>query len=252
MKEVILKLREVPKTGLEAECIIPENFAGSSSDEISNITVFLGNKKRKISDFFEISGEIAKDKEKQRIILEGNLSKVKRIGEYMNGGEILINGSIGIHLGEFMQSGKITVMGNANSWIGTSMAGGEILIEGNAQDYIGCAKRGENKGMKGGRIIINGNTGTEIGSYLVRGEIMIKGMAESFVSSYAKGGKITVGKISKNRIGYLMKTGEIFVLDSDFIVPFYFNHLMDNAEYSVYQGDLGIDGKGLIYVVRKI
>lgn len=250
MKELILKLKEAPKTGLEAETVLPEIFAGKSLSEVSNLPVFLGNRKRKASDFFDIAGEITKNTLDQRIVLEGNLSRVKRIGENMNGGEILINGSIGIHLGEFMQSGKITIMGNANSWIGTSMAGGEILIEGNAQDYIGCAKRGENKGMKGGRIIINGNTGTEIGSYISGGEIMIKGMAESFVGSYARGGKITVGKISKNRIGYLMKTGEIFVLDSDFIVPFYFNHLMDNAEYSVYQGDLGIDGKGLIYVKK--
>ncbi len=246
-----MKLREVPGTGLEAESIIPENFAGKSLSEISNLPVFLGNKKRKISDSFEITGDIAEDKERQRIVLEGDFSRVKRIGENMNGGEILINGSVGIHLGEFMQNGKITVTGNANSWIGTSMSDGEILIEGNARDCIGCAKRGENKGMRGGKIIINGNTGTEIGSYISGGEILIKGTAESFAGSYARGGKITIGKILKNRIGYLMKTGEIFVLDPDFKAPFYFNHFMDNAEYSLYQGDLGIDGKGLIYVVRK-
>lgn len=251
MKGLTLRLREVPKTGLEVEAILPENFVGKTLDDISNILVFLGNKRRKISDFFELTGEIAKDVEEQRIVLDGDLSRVKRIGESMNGGEIFINGSVGIHLGEFMHGGKITVAGNARSWVGTSMTGGEIMIDGNARDYIGCGRRGENKGMKEGRITINGNAGTEIGSYIAGGEILIKGRADSFVGSYARGGKITVGEVSKNRIGYSMKKGGIFVLDSDFEIPFNFKHLADKENFSIYQGDLSIDGKGLIYVSRR-
>ena len=63
------------------------------------------------------------------IHIDGNLSKVQRIGSGMTDGEIRIAGDVGMHLGVEMKGGKITVEGNVGSWLGSSMKGGNYRSE---------------------------------------------------------------------------------------------------------------------------
>ena len=80
---------------------------------IKKLTVYHGNEEKSLGDFFEITGKSGEIVD-LKIIIEGNLYKVKRIGEKMSAGEIVINGDVGMHVGNQMIGGKITVNGNAD------------------------------------------------------------------------------------------------------------------------------------------
>ncbi|MEJ2296433.1 MAG: formylmethanofuran dehydrogenase subunit C, partial [Candidatus Lokiarchaeota archaeon] len=149
MPEIKLKFKKNSKYPLEADVITPDNFAGKTLKEIKGFELFLGNEIVKLSDFFDVSGKSG-SKEDTKIIIEGDLSNVKRVGEKMTGGEILIKGNAGMHVGNQMKGGKIIVEGNAGDWAGAMLEGGELTINGNAGHYVGSAYRGFWKGMKNG------------------------------------------------------------------------------------------------------
>ncbi|HIE34365.1 MAG TPA: formylmethanofuran dehydrogenase subunit C [Candidatus Altiarchaeales archaeon] len=250
MKTILLKPKGELPTGLECESIKPENFIGKNLEKISSIGVFLKGKKMPLHKFFTVKGKVAEKREEQRIVIKGDLSRVKRIGELMLGGTIIVKGDVGHHLGEFMKGGMIVVEGSAKSRIGTAMEGGTIDIMGNARNYVGCAALGETVGMVGGNILIHGNANFDIGRCIRGGEITILGNVYSFVGSYADGGTITIGSITQSRVGYKMKSGRLSVLDSNFKVPFYFRYLKDKSNFLVYRGDLSCEGRGLIYIKK--
>ena len=251
MEVLKFKLLKEPEFSVEASLLKPESFVGKSIKEIENLELQVGNKKIKINSLFKISGKTSSDLEKQKVVIEGNLCKFNGMGSEMKGGELVIKGNCGFRVGEFMENGRIMVEGNVESWIGTEMKGGEIIIRGNVCDYVGCASRGKKTGMKGGRIEITGNARSRVGLGILGGEIIIKGNTESFVGNYTNGGKITIGCIERESIGYLMKKGEIFI-DRAFKIPLYFRKIKDEkivgGEYEVYEGDVSVSGSGLIYL----
>jgi len=160
MAEIKLNLKKEPEFPLEADVISPDTFSGKSIDEIKDLELFLGNKIVKLGDFFDVKGKSA-DAEELKIIIEGDLSNVKRIGEKMSAGEIEINGDVGMHVGNRMTGGKLTVNGDAGDWAGAMLEGGELEINGDAGNYVGSAYRGFWKGMKDGVIKISGKIGNE-------------------------------------------------------------------------------------------
>jgi formylmethanofuran dehydrogenase subunit C len=133
-----------------------------------------------------------------KIIIDGDLSNVKRIGEKMTGGEIVINGDVGMHVGNQMSGGKILVNGNADDWAGAMLNGGELEITGDAGNYIGAAYRGFWKGMTKGVIKLKGKVGVESmlwanGSVPAkRFPTLICGSAGSFLGIHNHGGTIIV------------------------------------------------------------
>ncbi|MFX1275562.1 MAG: formylmethanofuran dehydrogenase subunit C [Promethearchaeota archaeon] len=197
MADVKLKLKKVQVYPIEAESITPDNFAGKSADDIKKLPIFCGNEKLSIGDLFTVSGkagEIADTK----IIIDGDLSNVKRIGEKMTGGEIVINSDVGMHVGSLMKGGKILVNGNAGDWAGAMLKGGELEITGNAGNYVGAAYRGFWKGMENGVIKVKGNIGHEALSWVSgskpgkRFPTLICGGAGAFLGIHSHGGTIIV------------------------------------------------------------
>src|SRR3990172_12197470 len=103
-----------------AECITPEVFEGKTAAEIAELSVFEGNKEKKLGDLFKIQEDPA---ETPNITINGDAGEVRRVGSGMKNGEILVNGNIGMHLGEKTSGGKITVNGDAGGWAGARMKG---------------------------------------------------------------------------------------------------------------------------------
>ncbi|TFG23727.1 MAG: formylmethanofuran dehydrogenase subunit C [Promethearchaeota archaeon] len=161
MGEIKLKLKKTPDFPLEAESITTNNFAGKTLAEIKKLPLYHSKELVTIGDFFSASGKGDDDPKNIKIIIDGDLSKVKRIGEMMNGGEIIINGNVGMHVANHMKSGKITVNGNADDWAGAMLEGGELEINGDAGHYVGAAYRGYWQGMKNGIIKVKGKVGIE-------------------------------------------------------------------------------------------
>ncbi len=161
MVEVKLKVKAQPDFDLECDSISPDNFADKDAKAIASLPVFLGNRQQTLGDYYDISGKGGKSADATKITIDGDCKRMKRIGEKTTGGEVVVNGNVGMHVGSMMSGGKITVKGNAGDWAGAEMAGGELVIEGNAGNTVGSAYRGAWIGMTNGTIIVKGTVGIE-------------------------------------------------------------------------------------------
>ncbi|MFX1297212.1 MAG: formylmethanofuran dehydrogenase subunit C [Promethearchaeota archaeon] len=197
MVEIKLKLKKKPELPLEADIITPDNFVGKSVADIKKLELYYGKEVVKLGDFFDVTGK-STDINDTKIMIDGDLSNVKRIGENMSGGEIIINGNVGMHVGSQMKGGKITVNGNADDWAGAMLQGGELEINGDAGHYVGAAYRGFWQGMKNGTIKVKGKVGNETLAWVngskpgKRFPKLICGSAGAFLGIHSHGGIIIV------------------------------------------------------------
>jgi formylmethanofuran dehydrogenase subunit C len=255
-----LKEFRVPVIG---ECINPDIFQGKTREGIAGLTIWEGNKQKKLGELFKVE-EISTGQQTERttVAIHGDVSKVRRIGLCMTNGEIAIHGDVGMHLGEEMEGGKISVHGNVGRWTGSMMKGGTIEIHGNAGDYLGAPYRGSSKGMRGGKIIVHGNAGNEAGAYMRKGVIKIYGTAGQFVGLRMHNGTIYVQKDCEGRAGACMTGGKIVVggfLES--VLPTFTIESVkkkvkieedDRVEgpFYLFLGDLTENSKGKLYVLK--
>jgi len=242
-----------------AECISPDLFQGKTAEEIAELPVFEGNKPKKLRDLFKIEQDNA---ETPTITINGDVGEVRRIGMAMKNGEIVINGSVGMHLGEKMTGGKITVNGNAGQWAGSNMKKGLIEIHGNAGDYLASPYRGVSEGMKGGKIIVDGNVGSDSGCYVRGGVIKIKGNAGPFLGFHMSDGVIQVEKNAGPRLGANMVGGKLvisgqveammptFTIDSSKPKVKIDETEIAQGPFYVFLGDLAENGTGKIFVSK--
>jgi formylmethanofuran dehydrogenase subunit C len=262
MKEITLTPKEQPRAGLEAEVITPDVFAGKEIKDIKALEIFYGNRKGKLGDFFKVSGSKVDNAEDLRIVINGDVSRTKRIGEAMTAGEIIIRGNVDMYVGARMNGGKIIVEGNANSFAAQQMRGGELVVRGNCKDCLGSAYRGDWKGMKGGVITVEGDAGSEIGEFMSGGKIIVKGNAGAFAGVHMKGGLVVVEGNASGRVGAQMIGGNIVVKNTlDSLLPgFKFEAEEKNVKineeefkgtFLKYSGDHAEqNAKGVLYLAK--
>jgi formylmethanofuran dehydrogenase subunit C len=267
MAEIKLKLKKQPDFPIEAESITPNNFAGKTTAEIKKLPLYHGKELVNIGSFFDVSGK-SDELGDTKIVIDGDLSKVKRIGEKMSEGEIIVNGNVGMHVGSNMSGGKITVNGDADDWAGAMMKNGKLEINGDAGHYVGAAYRGFWKGMNNGIIKVSGKVGNEALSWVngsgpaKRYPTLICGSAGSFLGIHSHGGTIIVegdcdrcagadqvrgtivvkGKISRilpsfKKVG---EVKEIILMNGDTIKG---NFVQYSGDHSVAKNHLKIDKK---------
>ncbi len=244
---------------IQAESINTDVFQGKSVEEVASLTVWEGNKQKKLCDLFKIEETSA---ETPSITINGDVSKVRRIGQGMKNGEIVINGDAGMHLGEKMAGGKITVNGNTAGWTGSSMKKGLIEIHGDAGDYLASPYRGSTEGMRGGKIIVDGNVGSDSGCYIKGGVIKIKGNAGPFLGFHISDGAIHVEKNAGARLAANMTGGKVVVsgVVEDLMPSFTIDGVkpkvkIDDTEtaqgpFYVFLGDLAEKGNGKLFVSK--
>lgn len=243
-----------------ADCICPDVFKDKSLKEIRELQVWEGNKQKQLGQLFRI--EEAKQ-ETPTITIQGDVSKLRRIGARMKEGEILVNGNVGMHLGEEMKGGRITIHGNVGGWAGSMMKGGAIEICGSAGDYVGAPYRGSGEGMKGGRIIVHGNVGHEAGAFMKKGIIKIYGSAGQFIGFRMRDGTIYVENDCGPRAGACMVGGKIVIggmlasvlptFSIDSIKPrvkIEEEEALEEAMY-LFLGDVAESGNGKLYVSKQ-
>jgi formylmethanofuran dehydrogenase subunit C len=251
MQTVTIKPKNDIKISVEAENISPDRFAGKSEKDIQSLEAYLGNQKTTLGDLFSIKVEGSGAAADTKIVMEGNFSRVKRIGEGMTAGLIMIKGNVDMHLGAKMSGGKITLSGNADSWAGREMKGGELIIEGDARYYLGAGYRGETCGMRGGKITVMGNALDFVGEHMCGGEIYVKGNAGIMAGISNNGGKIVIGG-STSRPGSEMAKGTIIINGSVAeMMPVYKaegTEAVDGVTYKKYTGDVIVGGKGVLYI----
>ena len=265
MAEIILRCKGSIGIMVEAEVIRPDLFAGKKKEEIEGLLVWQGPKPLPLSEFFDVDVSGAGSPEDTRpeeinIIIEGDVSRVKRIGQGMLAGRIEIHGSAGMHLGAEMAGGSILVRGDAGSWAGMGMLGGRLHIAGSAGDHVGSAYRGSWRGMTGGEIQIDGSARSQLGGGLVGGTIVVAGNVENFCCIRQSGGVILVKGSAVRAAGAEMNGGTIAVCGAikQFSPGFVEIGQEENAKladmqldgwYSKFAGDyaLGKNPKGSLY-----
>ncbi len=256
-----LQLKKTLTVPVDAGCISPDVVAGKPLREVAKLPVWEGNRKRNLSDVFDIRGESGPTCAKTAIRLVGALSKARRIGADMTDGLIEVRGDVGMHLGEKMRGGTVTVDGNADSWAGSEMEDGTIVVKKNAGDYIGAAYRGSARGMKGGTIVIHGNAGTEVGGNMRKGTIHIHGDVDQFVGIRMKNGAIIVHGAAKGRAGAFMTGGKLVLCNRvESVLPsFTVDSIKTKAKaagesfdgpFYLFIGDLAEHGNGKLYVSK--
>lgn len=262
-----LTLKKPLSIPLEADCITPDNLKDKSNEEIRGQTVYWGNKKLTLDDFFKIEGE-----KSESITVIGDCDKVKLIGHQMSLGEIVIKGNAGYNTGSYMTGGKIVIEGNSRDYLGAMMEGGQIFVNGNVGHFLGGAYKGEMVGMNGGEIFVNGNAGHETGGFMRRGLIVVGGDAGDFTGVYMLAGTIVVLGRASGRVGANMSRGSVILMNEVETLPcFYRNSILkspainmvlkraasfgfktpSNPQFIRYNGDVNLSGKGEILVLAE-
>lgn len=213
-------MKNPPALYLEADNVSPDAIAGKTAAQIADLHVYEGNTTSTLGKYFEVSGDAGATAADTKIIVKGDVKKVKYLGFKMSAGELVVESGMDQYAGGWMTGGKMLVKGNVDAFAATAMKGGELTIEGNAGNYLGAAYRGDWRGMSGGRILVKGNAGSDVGMYMLGGEIIINGNVDVHVCTHAEGGKVIVKGNSKGKVGGQMVDGTIYILGSiDTMMP---------------------------------
>jgi formylmethanofuran dehydrogenase subunit C len=247
MNTITVTLIKQPGLYFEADFITPDQFAGKSVEEIGALELSEGKIKYSLSAFAEIDGTSGATAAETKIVLNGDWTRVKRIGQQMTAGEIVVNSNADMYTGGWMKGGIITVNGNVDSFAGIAMAGGELIVNGHAQNHVGSAYRGDWRGMTGGVIRVTGNAGNDIGTFMRGGTIIIEGDAFIHVLTHGEGGTIILKGNVEGRVGGQAVRGDVYVYgEIENPMPGY--KYVDDVEVEVdgetatfahYVGDLG-------------
>ncbi|MDR0648782.1 MAG: formylmethanofuran dehydrogenase subunit C [Synergistaceae bacterium] len=218
-----LRLTREPNLPLEAERLRPDSLEQTTLDEIYALPLLYGNQTAEAGEF--LRGEIREtgDAPGVSLILRGDFRRVKRLGQGMQSGELIIEGSCGFHAGAEMGGGRITIRGDAGDWLGAHMTGGVIRVEGSAGHWAGASYRGKTQGMRGGAIIIHGNAGRMTGTKMRGGLIVVNGDCLEFPGYDMNAGTILIAGHSGRHIGSGMVRGTIIVREGHDLLPTFYH-----------------------------
>ncbi|MDO9550273.1 MAG: formylmethanofuran dehydrogenase subunit C [Methanoregula sp.] len=211
METVTITMKNPPALYLEADNVTPDAFAGKTAAQIAELSVHEGNTTSSLGKYFEVIGNAGATAADTKVVVKGDVKKVKYLGMKMSAGEMVIEGSTDLYVGAWMTGGKLLVKGNVEGFAATAMKGGELIIEGNAGNYLGAAYRGDWRGMSGGKILVKGNAGSDVGMYMTGGEMVINGNVDVHLMTHAEGGKTIVKGNTQSKLGGQMVGGTIVI-----------------------------------------
>jgi formylmethanofuran dehydrogenase subunit C len=209
-----LTLREPPTVPLETEGLGPVPYAARSRGEIEALTVWHGNQRAQLADFFTVSG---KGDEEMRV--EGDLRRVKFLGAGMDGGRLVLASDAGMHTGAGMRDGELVVEGDVGDFAGVGMRGGRLVVKGSAGHHLGGPHPGVRAGMRGGEILVHGNAGDQVGAGLRRGLIAVAGhMGDAAGLRMLAGTIVALGGLGAAP-GAAMRRGTIVAMSQVALLP---------------------------------
>ena len=193
LKTITFDQLKTSSIALEFDELIPDEIYAWSEEDFAKYEVPIGNSRFPITDFFDITVEgDAEGPNDVKMILNGDLNRVKYIGCKMSGGEIVCNGNVDLHVGAEMSGGSIYVHGNAAAHAGREMSGGYLEIDGDTKEFTGASYIGEWRGMTGGKIVVKGNAGKQCGECLTGGRIHVLGNCDILAGIHMTKGIIEI------------------------------------------------------------
>jgi formylmethanofuran dehydrogenase subunit C len=209
-----LTLRKQPTVPLETDGLAPDRLATCRRGEVEALTVWHGNERAQVGDFFAVSGSAGEE-----LRVEGDLARVKFLGAGMTAGRLTIGGDAGMHTGAGMSGGELVVAGRVGDFAGVGMRGGRLVVEGCAGHHLGGARQGERAGMRGGEILVYGDAGEQVGAGLRRGLIAVAGRAGDAAGLRMLAGTIVASGGVGARPGAGMRRGTIVAMSQVTLLP---------------------------------
>lgn len=255
MKIITLSMKKNNKIPLEFDNVLPEKLYNKTKEEIEQTIIFHGNRQEQLIEYFNVNIQgICDNPSDCTIILDGDLHRVKYIGNLMSTGTIIANSDVDLHVGAQMSGGHIIVNGNAESYAGREMSGGLLEINGSVKEFCGSSYTGEWRGMSGGKIIIKGNAGKQVADCMIGGEIYIHGNCDILPGVHMAGGYIQIDGDVLQWPGGQMKKGIMVIRGrvGEILQGFKKEEKVQNPEingkyhlgqYTLYMGDIGTKGK---------
>lgn len=206
---ISMKLVKIPDIPLEADCLNP-SLAKLKPADIARLKLWQGRTQVEVGEFFSVSA--ADTTSEDEVCIEGDLERVKRIGQNTSSGKLVVHGNCGMHTGEGLSGGEIEVHGNVGNWSFCLMQGGTARIFGDAGAFLAAAFPGEARGMKGGILWVRGNTGARAVERMRRGLLVVGGALGEFAAvEMIAGTVVSLGRLG-SRAGASMKRGSIVVM----------------------------------------
>jgi len=209
VKPLVLTLRQRPDQRLDLSPLVPHLLAGKGASEIERIDLSTTRYRANVGEAFRV-----RMGDPQHIRIEGACDRLDLVGHEMVGGEILVDGDVGIKAGRRMQGGRLVIYGSAGPWAASGMQGGHLEIVGATGDRLGGPLAGEIAGMRGGVVLVRGDAGDRAGDRIRRGTIVIEGKAGSHAGSRMLAGTLIVRRTAGPLPGYLMRRGTIILGDA--------------------------------------
>ena len=141
---VTVSLRAPLTEPLRVEGLTADRVAVLSECEISALPVWLGARKARLGDFFDVKGERS-----DRLRVVGALTNVHGIAAGMTGGELVIDGDGGRAVAQGMTGGLVVVGGDVGVDAARSMIAGTLVVFGRTGERAG-------RGSKRGSIVALG------------------------------------------------------------------------------------------------
>mgnify|MGYP003417621717 CR=1 FL=1 len=197
-----LRLRNPPPLRVDLRGITPAALTGADPTQLK---VPHGNATLALGELFDITPRAGDD----MLVFEGDCSRLDRIGWQMDGGSIVVEGTVGHYAGALMRSGRLHVRGSVGELAACEMAGGELTIDGDAGDFAAATLPGSMDGMRGGTLIVRGNVGARCGDRMRRGSVVVFGNAGDFLASRLVAGTIALAGRCGAHAGYGMRRGSL-------------------------------------------
>jgi len=141
---VTVSLRAPLTEPLRVEGLTADRVAVLSECEISALPVWLGARKARLGDFFDVKGERS-----DRLRVVGAPTNVHGIAAGMTGGELVIDGDGGRAVAQGMTGGLVVVGGDVGVDAARSMIAGTLVVFGRTGERAG-------RGSKRGSIVALG------------------------------------------------------------------------------------------------
>jgi formylmethanofuran dehydrogenase subunit C len=209
-----LTLREPPAVPLETGGLTPDRLAERPPGEVEALTVWHGNERAQLGEFFVVSGD--GDGE---LRVEGDLRRVKYLGAGMTAGRLIVAGDAGMHVGAEMRGGELVAEGDVGDFAATGMRGGRLVVRGSAGHELGGAYPGERAGMRGGEILVHGDAGNRVGAGLRRGVIAVAGRLGDAAGLRMLAGTIVALGGARGAPGAGMRRGTIVSMSEVELLP---------------------------------
>lgn len=171
-----------------------------------------------VGDLFAVShnGE-------ERVVIDGDLRHLHRIGAHWNGGELVVEGCVGDGFASQMCGGDVLLRGHAGHGAAEQMTGGTLRISGDVGDHLATALPGRRRGMSGGRIVVTGDSGAFTAARMRRGTVVIHGSCGIALGADMVAGTIAVGATAGAHLAAGMRRGTIIVASPAKLSPLRFS-----------------------------